>query len=324
MNQPEAQTKPADVARLPIPGLTVQILTFNEERHLSRCINSLGGIAERIQIIDSFSNDRTLSIAQEHGAVVYQNKWTNYAKQFNWGLDLIPSGTQWIMRLDADEVVTAELSAWLRDNLSNLPSRVEGLTVNRQIHFMGRFIRHGDIYPRKMLRLWRAGNGRCEERWMDEHIVVAGDVLDINHDIADINLNNLTWWINKHNHYATREAIDLLISEFHRGEEHDSSGPVKKTSGQASLYRWIKLKVYARIPAALRSLLYFVYRYILRLGFLDGWQGFVFHFLQGYWYRFLVDVKIWEVKKLASQENIKLAEVVKREYGYDIADQLKA
>lgn len=311
------------MARQPIPGLTVQILTFNEERHLNRCIESLNGIADNILVIDSFSTDRTVEIARSHGAIVFQNKWTNYAKQFNWGLDRTPDGTRWIMRLDADEVLTPGLAAWLREHLVGLNSDIRGLTVNRQIHFLGRFIRHGDIYPRKMLRIWREGQGRCEERWMDEHIVISGSILNVEHDIADINLNNLTWWINKHNHYATREAIDLLIGELGQKESSPSESSANKTSGQARLYRWIKLRIYARIPAALRSFLYFIYRYVFRLGFLDGWQGFIFHFLQGLWYRFLVDVKIWEIKKLADQHGVTLAEVIKREYGYDVTEQLK-
>jgi len=179
---------------------------------------------------------------------------------------------------------------------------------------MGRWIKHGDIYPRRMLRVWRNGRGRCENRWMDEHIIVQGDVKHLNADIADINLNNITWWISKHNQYATREAIDILLSKVKQTE-----CPERGTlSMQAKVNRWFKHTVYARTPIGLRSFLYFIYRYILRLGFLDGWPGLAFHFLQGYWYRFLVDVKVWEIQQMMEVRHQSLEQVVLSEYGYEI------
>jgi glycosyltransferase involved in cell wall biosynthesis len=305
---------------LPV-DLTVLILTFNEERHLERCLNSLRGIAKRVVVVDSNSADATCTIAERFGADVYRNPWINYAYQFNWGLDNTEINTNWVMRLDADEVLESSLCTWIQQELDGLSGTTHGLTVNRQIHFMGQWIRRGDIYPRRMLRIWRTGLGRCEERWMDEHITVAGKVEHAPHDIADINLNNITWWINKHNHYASREAIDTIINERRLGIAGGQGSQSGQIMGhQARLNRWFKSTIYARTPMGLRAILYFAYRYLFRLGFLDGWRGLIFHSLQGLWYRFLVDVKVWELKRLMRERAAPFSVVVKSEYGYTVAD----
>lgn len=294
--------------------LTVIILTFNEEKHLGRCLQSLRGVAKRVVVVDCFSTDGTVTLAQAQGAEVVQHAWVNYSTQLNWALDNVPIDTQWTMRLDADEVVTPELAAALNSDLSGYPDSVMGLTVNRQIHFLGRWIRHGGIYPVRMLRVWRSGHGRCENRWMDEHMVVQGEIAHVDADIADINLNNVTWWTDKHNHYASREAVDLLMHRRQGAEEAATA----RLNFQAGMKRWLKQKVYARLPLGLRALLYFLYRYFLRLGFLDGWQGFAFHFLQGFWYRFLVDVKVHELETLMRVQGLTLAQAVRQEFGYEI------
>jgi hypothetical protein len=150
---------------------------------------------------------------------------------------------------------------------------------------------------------------------MDEHILVDGDIQHLNADIADINLNNITWWINKHNSYASREAIDLLMAENSKVVDNGANA----MSVNARIKRWIKHHIYAHMPLGMRSLFYFLYRYFIRFGFLDGWPGLVFHVLQGLWYRFLVDVKVYELRKLMSDRGQSLAQVVKDEYGYDIS-----
>lgn len=294
--------------------LTVIILAYNEERHLARCLQSLQGVAKRVIVVDCFSTDRTVAIAQELGAQVVQHAWVNYATQFNWALDNVPIDTKWTMRLDADEVVMPELAQLLNQQLQSYPESVTGLTVNRQIHFLGRWIRHGGIYPLRMLRVWRTGRGRCENRWMDEHMIVDGGVAHLAADIADVNLNNVTWWTAKHNQYASREAVDLLM---HR-RTGEQAAAAMRLNFQAHAKRWLKLQVYARLPRGLRSLLFFLYRYFLRLGILDGWQGFVFHFLQGFWYRFLVDVKVYELEMLMRSKGMSLEQAVKQEFGFEI------
>ena len=132
---------------------------------------------------------------------------------------------------------------------------------------------------------------------MDEHIVVkSGAVIKINEDIIDKNNKDLTFWTDKHNKYATREMTDILNKQAgQRAEElGDVSVGASLTGGQDSSRRWIKDNVYLRLPLFLRPLMYFLYRYVIRLGILDGREGLIFHFLQAFWYRFLVDAKVYE------------------------------
>jgi glycosyltransferase involved in cell wall biosynthesis len=298
-----------------LQSLSILVLTLNEEKHIARCIESTRGVAERVIVVDSGSTDRTREIATELGAEVYANPWINHSGQVNWGLTHTGIQTEWVMRLDADEIITPGLQECLEKRLSALPPSTAGLTINRQIHFLGKWIKHGGIYPVRILRIWRDGRGKCEDRWMDEHIVVDGAISHLSADIADINLNNITWWIAKHNLYSSREAIELLRSQEPR-QVTGLEGNVM--SRQARVKRWVKNAIYAHMPLGLRSAAYFVYRYIVRLGFLDGWRGFVFHFLQGFWYRFVVDVKVYELKAKMKARKQTLKEAVKEEHGYEI------
>jgi hypothetical protein len=167
--------------------------------------------------------------------------------------------------------------------------------------FQGKMIRYGGVFPVKVLRVFRYGKGECENRWMDEHIKLDGRSVSLNSELIDDNLNTLTWWTDKHNKYASREAVDLLNLEY-GFMPHDSVARLRGGS-QAGLKRWIKEHGYARLPRGLRAFIYFFYRYILRLGFLDGQAGTSFHLLQGFWYRYLVDAKVAEVKGFVKQHD---------------------
>lgn len=300
---------------MPFLDLTVVILTLNEEQHIARCIGSISGIVERIVVLDSGSTDQTQQIASDLGAEIYVHSFVNHALQLNWALDHAGISTTWVMRIDADEIATPELRAEIIRRLPSIAPSIAGLTVNRQVHFMGRWIRHGDLYPNRILRIWRNGAGRSEERWMDEHIVVMGEVAGLHGDIADMNLNRVTWWVNKHNSYASREAVAILLAEVEETARPDSSFTLARSS---RIKRFIKKNIYARMPLGLRAATYFFYRYFLRLGFLDGWAGFTLHFLHGFWYRFLVDLKVYELKQLMANSGGTLQEVVRAEYGFDI------
>jgi glycosyltransferase involved in cell wall biosynthesis len=291
--------------------LTVFILTFNEARHIERAIASVKAVATRVVVVDSGSTDDTRDLAAAAGADVFQNAWSNHSRQINWTLANTGINTDWTFRLDADEVVLPELAAKLAQ-LEALPAAFAGFSVNRQINFMGRWLRHGGLYPIRTLRLFRTGRGACEDRWMDEHILVDGPVGHIDADIADINLRNIGWWTDKHNDYATREAMEELVGGSALARQIDSAAAMEP---RARVRRWMKLRVYRALPFGLRAMMLFLYRYILRLGFLDGWQGLSFHVLQAGWYRFLVDVKIREISGAARRGDIPAARVIEAEYG---------
>ena len=274
--------------------LTVVILTKNEERHIVRALSSVSDIATRCVVVDSGSTDRTRDLAKEAGAEVLQHAWVNHATQFNWALDQLPDDTDWVLRLDADEIVTPDLAAQIREALPSMSADVEGVYVSRRMHFLGRPIRWGGVFPIRVLRLFRHGAGRCEDRWMDEHIQVRGATANLSGEIIDDNLNSLTWWTEKHNSYASREVVDLLNLE-HGFMAHETVANLRRGQ-QAGVKRWLKEQVYARLPGGSRAFAYFFYRYVIRLGFLDGKEGTAFHILQCFWYRYLVDMKLYEVK----------------------------
>jgi len=279
-------------------SLAVIILTYNEERHIARALDCVTEFAEQIFVIDSFSTDRTSEIARAYPrATVVEHNFINYSDQFQWALDKIDTQCDWIMRLDADEIVEADLVEEIKTKLPMLPSEVVGVNLKRKHIFMKRWIRHGGRYPLTLLRVWRRGHGRIENRWMDEHIVIWGGVtITFEGGFSDENQNDLTFFINKHNKYATREAVDRLNEEF-EFLSLDVAVSVGASSKQARVRRFLKQRVYNHLPVGVGPLCYFSWRYFFQLGFLDGKEGLIYHFLQGCWYRFLVEAKVTELRR---------------------------
>lgn len=273
--------------------LTAIILTKNEEKNLQECMDSVRNVAKRIVVVDSFSTDDTLKIAEANGADIYQHPFENYGKQFQWAMDHTGIDTTWIFRFDADERLTKDSAAELvRLCTENENTDVNGIIFTLEVVFLGRKLKHGGTYPFKKLCIFKRGLAYMEERSMDEQIVLtSGRAVEMkcvseHHDFRD-----LTFWINKHNWYATRAAKDY----FDYAGKEDVYGELDFPS---RVRRIVKRKIYYRLPMRLRCWLYFVYRYIFRLGFLDGKEGFFYAFFQAYWYRMLVDAKIFEAKKM--------------------------
>jgi glycosyltransferase involved in cell wall biosynthesis len=293
--------------------ITAIILTFNEERHLARCIASLKGIVSEIIVADCFSTDATLDIACANGARVIQHEWVSHAAQFNWALTQLAADTDWVLRVDADEYLTPNLIAEIKSTLPGIGTKIDGVYCSRRMTFQGRLIRHGGVFPARVLRLFRYGRGQCENRWMDEHIKVAGPTVDFNGEMIDDSLNSLTWWTEKHNKYASREAVDLLNLEY-GFMPHDSVASLRNGK-QTGVKRWLKEEVYARLPGGFRAFTYFFYLYVIRMGFLDGQAGTAFHFLQGFWYRYLVDAKVFEVKRYMRDTNANIVMAIDKVLG---------
>ncbi len=297
--------------------ISVIILTFNEEIHIARCIKSLLTFTDKIFIVDSGSTDKTIEIAENLGAKVAVNQWINYATQFNFGIENNPFKTKWLMRMDSDEYVLPELSEEINQKLSKTSEEISGMYIKRRVLFFDKWIRHGAYYPIWLLRIWRNGHGICEESWMDEHIkLFQGKTVQMEQDIVDHNLNNLTWWTQKHNLYAIREVIDLLNIKYNF-RDFEAVEP-KIFGSQEQRKRYLKVK-YASVPLFTRPIFYFIYRYFLRLGFIDGKQGLMWHFLQGFWYRFLIDAKIYEIYHRVGRDKEAIMEFFKTEYGKDLS-----
>lgn len=290
------------------------VLTLNEEKHLERCLRSIAAACDSILVVDSGSSDRTVEIARRHGATVLENPFVNHATQLNFAIASLRGRGGWLLRIDADEVLLDAPDA-VRAALARMPDDVDGLLVRRRLHFMNRPMRWGGMDPIWQLRIWREGRGICEQRWMDEHVIVEGRVAKSPLRIDDINLNSLGWWTEKHNWYAAREAIDILA----RRHGVFAIQSVSRSSGldQVVLKRALKNNLYLKLGGGARALLYFFYRYVFRLGFLDGREGWYFHVLQGFWYRTLVDAKILEIETFAARNGVPLADAIRVCTGLD-------
>lgn len=296
--------------------LTVIILTRDEERHIARAIESVAGIACEVIVVDSGSRDRTIEIAGSKGARILCNPWTNHANQFNWALDQLAPETGWVLRLDADEIVSPELAKEIASRLHELGSEIAGISVGRRMNFLGRPVRRGGVFPVRLIRIFRHGCGRSEQRLMDEHIVVSGPVAEFRGEIIDDNLNSLSWWIAKHNEYASREVIELLNLKYKF--MIDDRDELFHWNREAGFKRFLKEKIYTRLPIGMRAFCYFLYRYLFRLGFLDSREGAAFHILQGFWYRYLVDIKLHEVKCRIEEGDINIVESISEVLDFDL------
>jgi len=287
--------------------ITAIVLTYNEELHIRRCMENLLQLTDQIIIVDSFSTDKTVEIAEEMGIKVIQHKWPgNQAEQFNWALDHCTINSSWILRLDADEYLYPDTIQEMKDSLPVLPPEVTSLSLVRERIWMGKRIRFGtgDII---LKRVFRTNTGHSEIRLMDEYIVTThGDDRLLKGKFADDNINDLTNWTMKHLNYAAREAAMILDDEYHLSSpqniEEDESAKRKQK------------KVYAGLPYFLRAYAYFVYRYFLRLGFLEGKEGFCWHFFQGLWYRMFVDATVFEIKKKCGNDPEKIRDYLAMHY----------
>lgn len=297
--------------------ISVIILAYNEEKHIERCILNAQRFSTAVFVVDSFSADKTVEIAEKLGAKVFQNKWeNNHSKQFNWGLHNLPINTEWIFRLDADEYLSDNLIEEIKTKLPALNAEVNGVIFERKMYFFDKLMNRGMV-KMNMLRLFKNGKGFCEDRWMDEHIILnEGTSVQFNNFFVDNNLNSLGWWIQKHNGYSIREAIDLLNSEYDFLPEATQINK-GELSEDAKAKRQKKQR-YAKMPLFWRSFYYFVYRYFLKLGFTEGKEAFLWHFMQGWWYRTLVDAKIFEIKKNCGNDVQKMKAYIKQNYQIEL------
>lgn len=281
--------------------ISVIIMTLNEERHIRRALTNSKKFAKEIFVVDSYSSDNTIKIAQQMGAVVFQHEWKSYSNQFAWAINNLPIKTEWVWRQDADEYLTEELIEELDDVLPKNDGTINGYTAQCLRKFMGREIKHG-IVPLILLRLFRFGHAYIEDKLMDEHLVLNdGTIYDLKNAFYDDSLMTLTEWTNKHNSYATKEALDILLNEYSLTDNR----PITIMGQHTANVRCKKLK-YLRLPLFWRAFAFFVYRYFFKLGFLDGKEGFLWHFLQGFWYRTLADAKIFEIKKRFGFDDAKI------------------
>lgn len=272
--------------------ITAIILTKNEEINIKDCISSISTVVKRIVVIDSFSSDKTVAIAEASGAEVYQHPFENYAKQYMYGVEKANADTVWTLRIDADERLTEESAVELERLCNeNNTTDVAGIVLRFKKNFLGKDLYHGGVYPWKKMNCYKTKYGAIEDRSMDEHIVLSqGSVIEMKSDCLHFDFKNLEYFINKHNWYSSRETVDYF-------ENLENA----KAKSELDAKSWFKMNVYYKLPIGFRSHLYYLYRYYIKLGFLDGKEGKIYAFLQAYWYRYLVDAKIYECKKMGTR-----------------------
>jgi glycosyltransferase involved in cell wall biosynthesis len=267
--------------------LSVVILTFNAEASLDATLASAALVSDDIHVVDSGSTDSTLAIAERHRAKVVHHPFEDYGRQRNWAMDNLPLKYDWQLHLDADERLSGELSARVNALRGAFPATIDGYYLPRLVHFMGQPIRHGGMYPIWHLRLFRKGKGRCEDRRYDQHFRVDGPTARIDAPMIDDIRISLAEWTARHNRWSDAEVEEILNPR----PEGVIAG---RFGGDPVEYKRALRGGYDRAPLFLRAFALFFYRYVLRLGFLDGRAGLIFFVLQTFWFRFLIDAKIYE------------------------------
>lgn len=269
-------------------SISAIILTYNEEIHIRRCLENAFRIAKEVFVIDSFSTDKTCEIAKECGSIVLQHKYVNQAQQFQWALDNCPISTAWTLRMDADEYLTDELIDELSYKLPTMPDDVTGCILPLRVVFMDKMLKHGLSHQVQILRLWRTGAVYMEQRWMDERCVLkSGRAVNMKCSFVDHNLKGLGEFTLKHDGYSNREAFMEINRRYNLEDDKESDKLTTRNRQKLTYYK---------LPRFFRAFMYFSVRYFLFLGFLDGLRGLVWLTLQAYWYRFLVDAKLYEME----------------------------
>ena len=270
---------------------SVILLSFNSQDTLAATLSRACQVSDEIFVVDSFSQDGTAELARSFGATVVQHPFEHYGAQRNWAIETLPITRPWQLHLDADEVMDDQLVAALQA-LPDQPAH-SGYFLPRYVRFLGRVLRHGGMSPTWHLRLFRTGVGHCEDRKYDQHYILkSGTTGQLPGVMIDDIRMPLTEWTARHTRWADGEVAEL--------DAHETAGRLQPDAhgNPAQRKRFLRQK-YNQLPLFIRPFGLFLYRYIFRLGFLDGTEGFIFWVLQTFWFRFLVDAKIWEKRNAA-------------------------
>jgi glycosyltransferase involved in cell wall biosynthesis len=268
--------------------LSVVVLTFNSELTIGKTLACAQQVSDDIHVVDSYSTDNTLRIAESYGARVVQHPFVHYGDQRNWAIDNLPFKHNWQLHLDADEFLSPALIAEIEKLKGVSCDHADGFYIPRLTRFLGRDIRHGGHYPTWHLRLFRNGAGRCESRKYDQHFILNGRAGRIHAPMIDDNRMSLREWTERHNRWSDAEVQEIL----HPTTEGVIQGKLR--GGTPMQMKRALRKLFLRVPLFVRSFGFFFYRYIVRLGFLDGRPGLIYNVLQTFWYRFLIDAKLYE------------------------------
>lgn len=285
--------------------LTVLFTTRNEEVNIERSLRSVHGFADQIFVLDSESEDRTVEIARryadevrnlayEHGRII---PWI-----FQWGLDHLPIRNEWVLILEADQAVTPELRDEMAALLARPDIREDGFYIRRRQIFRGKPLRFGGYGGKVLLKLFRRGRAELDPVEQDTRVYVRGPVGRLRAPLEEWNRKEdaILFYLQKHLRYAEAFARE----ELERRRRHLPWKLTPRLFGTPDeRVLWLKTRYY-RMPLFVRPVLYFLYRYFFLLGILDGKTGFLFHFLQAFWFRLVVDVRLEEMMKRTREDDV--------------------
>lgn len=285
------------------------VLTYNDEMHLDRLINSVRGLDAEVFILDSGSTDHTLEICKEHSINVRYHAFENHPKQWDHALTTFNISTPWVVALDADQIVTPELFALLRDFDDQAHRDVDGIYFNRKNFHRGHWIKYGGYFPFYMLKMFRTDKGKSDlNENMDHRFIVPGNIKVWKKGfLVEENLkeSQIQFWLDKHNRYSDQ----LAHEEVERMQHLRCQTTRPRFWGSPNERKAFFKNIWWKLPRYLRPAIYFTYRITLQGGFLDGKTGIIFHFLQGFWFRLIVDIKIEELlneQKITARDEIKI------------------
>ena len=268
--------------------VTILILTLNEEVNLPHALESVVDWTDQVIVVDSFSQDNTVEIAKSFGAEVYQNEFVNHVQQRNWALEVPKYRHEWVLYIDADEQVTPELRAEI-SQLEPAPDDVAGFEMRRRVIFLGRRLKQGGHYP-WLLRLLRLGRSRfVTSARAGEYAVVRGTVHRLQHDLLHQDHRSLAHWIQNQNRDSSKMALTLFEARGEIKPPELLPGEVQEGRFRAWVNRGLQ-----RLPLGMNPLIRFFLFYVVRRGFLDGWQGFAYCALHEFWMPLLISLKMRE------------------------------
>jgi glycosyltransferase involved in cell wall biosynthesis len=292
------------------------VLTYNEESNIERCLKSVAGWCQEVHVVDSGSTDATVDIARRYTDLVHSHAYVDHASQWAWVLHELPLACDWLLLLDADNEVSDRLRGLIDDALRRgAGAGCDGFySIHRHL-FRGRQVRGLKVW---WLRLVRHRNVEIDHsELVDFRLVVKGPVKYLSGEIVESNEkeNDIDFWIDKHQNFATRMAVEEVLRR--EGYTNWSFRP-RLWGNPDERMTWIKSRWYF-MPLFIRPFLYFMYRYLVRMGFRDGMNGFIYHFLQAFWFRLLVDIKMKDIYDQIHSGKISLVELSSR-YGHTFSD----
>jgi exosortase/archaeosortase family protein len=281
---------------------TIVILTYNEELNLPRTLRSIKELGAKTVVVDSGSTDKTLKICKENNIEVHYNKFENHPKQWDFVLKTVSFFTPWIIGLDADQTLSCELLAKLKAFQDCNYKNINGIYFNRKYLFKGQWIRYGGHYPKYLLKMFRTELGQSDlTQNMDHRFIVTGEtVIWKKEHLIEENLkeDEISFWISKHNKYSTQLAEESK-------QRNKLMFNIKILNGTPNERKYFKKQLWDAMPLYIRPALFFTYRLFFQLGILDNKNGILFHFLQAFWFRLIVDIKIDELGDRSAHKTFK-------------------